>query len=183
MGADRTIQDRVSGAPPPRVVGEIATSLPLGRLSPAERRVFDLALDGRSSQAIADDLVLSEATIRSHLTRIYAKLEVRGRMDLLARVATSEGTATAEIDLREPAATSSYGAAPWIATILAVIGIAAGFAVPVSAIVFGPVLLILGLILSRWLPDERRWARFPLLAAGAILCGEALMIGLLFRPG
>lgn len=160
-----------------------ATSLPLGRLSPAERRVFDLALDGRSTQAIAAELVLSEATVRSHLTRIYAKLEVRGRLELLARVVTPEGMATDEIDALAPASTSPYSAAPWIAAALAVIGVAAGFAVPASAIVLGSGLFILGLVFGRMLPDDRRWARFLLLGAGAMLLAEALMIGLLIRPG
>ena len=53
---------------------QLSRSLPLERLSPAERRVFDLALDGRPTQGIAEELVITEATVRSHLTRIYAKL-------------------------------------------------------------------------------------------------------------
>lgn len=165
------------------ITGDLATSLPLDRLSPAERRVFDLTLDGRSTKSIADKLVLSEATVRSHLTRIYAKLEVRGRMDLLGRMAASGGAVTATIDSPAPSIASPYGAAPWIATISAVIGIAAGFVVPPSAMVFGPALIILGLVCGRRLPADRRWARFPLLGAGGILVLEGLTIGLLFRPG
>jgi DNA-binding NarL/FixJ family response regulator len=71
---------------PKPVPGEAAVAIE--RLSPAERRVFDLALRGLATKEIADELVLSEATIRGHLTRIYAKLEVQGRIELLARMAS-----------------------------------------------------------------------------------------------
>jgi len=153
----------------------------LDRLSPAERRVLELVLGGFSTQAIADKLVLSEATIRSHLTRIYEKLGVHGRIELLARSA-SEGFAGGAADV-SMAAPSPYDAAPWIATTFAIVGIAAGFVVPASAIVFGPALIALGISLGRRLPAERRWARIPVLGAGAILTAEAAMLGLLFRPG
>jgi DNA-binding CsgD family transcriptional regulator len=159
-------------------------SIALERLSLAERRVFDLALRGLSTKEIADELVLSEATIRSHLTRIYAKLGVQGRIELLARARmASVGVAIPN----EPAAVaaSPYRAAPWIATTFAIVGLAAGVVVPPSAIIFGPVLLVLGLAVGRRLPAELRWARIPLLAAGAILSVGAAMVGLLFRavPG
>jgi hypothetical protein len=54
-----------------------------------------------------------------------------------------------------------------------------------SAIIFGPALLVLGLALGRRLPAELRWARIPLLAAGAILSAGAVMVGLFYRavPG
>ncbi len=164
---------------PTRLAGE--SSIALERLSPAERRVFDLVLDGLSTQAIADKLVLSEATIRSHLTHIYEKLGVHGRIELLARRA-SEGFVGGTDD-PGAAAASPYCTAPWIATTFAIVGIAAGFVVPASAIVFGPALMGLGFALGRRLPAERRWARIPVLGAGAILTVEAVMLGLLFRPG
>lgn len=157
-------------------------SPPLDRLSPAERRVYDLALDGRSTQSVAEELVLSEATVRSHLTRIYAKLEVRGRMDLLGKLA-AEGSGIAPSDLSAPATASPYGSAPWIATIMGLGGLVAGLVVPASAIVFGPILLILGFALGRRLPVDRRWARIVLMGAGAILLAEALVIALLVVPG
>jgi DNA-binding CsgD family transcriptional regulator len=158
------------------------SSVALERLSPAERRVFDLALRGLSTKEMADELALSEATIRGHLTRIYAKLEVQGRIELLARMA-SVGAAVPN----EPAAVaaSPYGAAPWIATTFAIVGLAAGLVVPPSAIIFGPALLVLGFAVGRRLPAELRWARIPLLAAGAILSVGAVMVGLFLRavPG
>jgi DNA-binding CsgD family transcriptional regulator len=70
------------------VPGEAAVAIE--HLSPAERRVFDLALRGLATKEMADELVLSEATISSHLTRIYAKFGVQGRIELLAKMAGVE---------------------------------------------------------------------------------------------
>ncbi len=53
-------------------------------LTPAESRVLDQLLAGRTTTEIARALFVSEATVRTHLTHIYDKLGVRGRVDLLA---------------------------------------------------------------------------------------------------
>jgi DNA-binding CsgD family transcriptional regulator len=55
-------------------------------LSAREREVLDLALAGLSARAVAERLSLTEATVRSHLSRIYAKLDVGGRVELLAQM-------------------------------------------------------------------------------------------------
>jgi DNA-binding CsgD family transcriptional regulator len=54
-------------------------------LTPAERRVAALVAAGRTNREVAAALVLGERTVETHLTRIYAKLEVRSRTEL-ARV-------------------------------------------------------------------------------------------------
>jgi DNA-binding CsgD family transcriptional regulator len=69
------------------VLASAERSLDLSRLSGAERRVLSLALTGLSVREITERLVLSEPTVRGHLGRIYGKLGVTGRVDLLARVA------------------------------------------------------------------------------------------------
>ena len=58
----------------------------LAALSEREREVLNLALTGLSARAMADRLTLTEATIRSHLLRIYAKVGVSGRVELLAQL-------------------------------------------------------------------------------------------------
>ena len=58
-------------------------------LSAAEEQVVNLALAGRSNQAIAAELFVSVRTVESHLTRSYRKLEVKSRSELLARSRTS----------------------------------------------------------------------------------------------
>jgi DNA-binding CsgD family transcriptional regulator len=58
----------------------------LSSLSEREREVLREALTGAPAAAIAVRLSLTEATVRSHLAHIYAKLDVAGRVELLARV-------------------------------------------------------------------------------------------------
>jgi DNA-binding CsgD family transcriptional regulator len=54
-------------------------------LTPAERRVVELALREASNADIAARLFVSEDTVRTHPGHVYAKLGVRGRNQLLAR--------------------------------------------------------------------------------------------------
>ncbi len=63
-----------------------------GELTPAERRVAELAASGASTKEIAQALVVSARTVEAHLRRIYAKLGVRSRAQLAARLAGSGGT-------------------------------------------------------------------------------------------
>ena len=56
----------------------------LSVLTPAEQAVLDQALTGVPAREIAEHLSLSEATVRSHLSSIYVKLSVSGRVALLA---------------------------------------------------------------------------------------------------
>jgi DNA-binding CsgD family transcriptional regulator len=78
----------------------------LSSLSEREREVLDLALAGLSARAVAERLSLTEATVRSHLSRIYAKLGVVGRVELLAQMKggpvhpTPGTTPNVEADLR-----------------------------------------------------------------------------------
>jgi DNA-binding CsgD family transcriptional regulator len=54
-------------------------------LTPSERRVAELAAQGLSNKEIASTLVVSVHTVEVHLSRAYAKLDVRSRSQL-ARV-------------------------------------------------------------------------------------------------
>lgn len=62
----------------------------LSALTPAEQAVLDQALTGVPAREIAEHLSLSEATVRSHLSSIYVKLGVSGRVALLAHFRGSE---------------------------------------------------------------------------------------------
>ena len=55
-------------------------------LSPAERSVFDLYMKGYTAQEITEILCLSINTIKTHNKRIYAKLNVTSRKELLLYV-------------------------------------------------------------------------------------------------
>ncbi|HET7047054.1 MAG TPA: AAA family ATPase [Solirubrobacteraceae bacterium] len=83
LGADgwaaraRSELDRVGGRRP-------ATD---GELTPSERRVIELAADGRSNKEIAAALYVTVNTVEVHLKRGYAKLGVRSRAQLVKRLA------------------------------------------------------------------------------------------------
>lgn len=51
-------------------------------LTPAERRVADLVAEGRTNREVAAALFLTERTVASHLSHVYAKLGVRSRTEL-----------------------------------------------------------------------------------------------------
>jgi DNA-binding NarL/FixJ family response regulator len=51
----------------------------LGQLTARERQVLSLIGLGRSNAEIADDLVLGEGTIKTHIGHIFAKLQLRDR--------------------------------------------------------------------------------------------------------
>jgi DNA-binding CsgD family transcriptional regulator len=54
----------------------------LESLTASELRVAELAAEGRSNPAIAQELFVSRKTVEAHLHRAYAKLDIRGRDEL-----------------------------------------------------------------------------------------------------
>ena len=57
-----------------------------GELTPSERRVVELAIEGRSNKEIAVALYVTVNTVEVHLARAYAKLGVRSRAQLAKRM-------------------------------------------------------------------------------------------------
>jgi DNA-binding NarL/FixJ family response regulator len=55
-------------------------------LTETERRIAQLAADGRSNREIAGELFVSERTVESNLTRAYRKLGVRSRTELARKL-------------------------------------------------------------------------------------------------
>jgi DNA-binding CsgD family transcriptional regulator len=51
-------------------------------LTPAERRVAALVVEGRTNREVAAALFVTERTVASHLSHVYAKLGVRSRTEL-----------------------------------------------------------------------------------------------------
>src|SRR5919197_2687226 len=61
-------------------------ALKIAALTAREREVVDLVAQGLKNQAIANRLCISEATVRHHLTSIFAKLGVVDRLELTVYV-------------------------------------------------------------------------------------------------
>jgi DNA-binding NarL/FixJ family response regulator len=70
----RLIEQFARAAPPSTASPQIAS------LTPREREVLTLIARGLSNREIAAELVLSEATVKTHVKRVLAKLEVRDRV-------------------------------------------------------------------------------------------------------
>jgi DNA-binding NarL/FixJ family response regulator len=51
---------------------------PLGRLTPREREVLGLMAEGRSNQAIAAALVISDGAVEKHVSNVFTKLDLPG---------------------------------------------------------------------------------------------------------
>ena len=56
------------------------------RLTPRENEVFVALVHGKNAQAIAEELVISKATVLTHIKNIYAKADVHSRAELINRV-------------------------------------------------------------------------------------------------
>ena len=51
-------------------------------LSNQDMRIVDLVVEGRKNKDIATCMCLSESTVKSHVSRIYKKLNVKNRTQL-----------------------------------------------------------------------------------------------------
>ena len=56
---------------------------PLAGVSPREREVFGLLLDGMPNKLIARQLGISEKTVKSHLTSIFREIGVTDRVQAI----------------------------------------------------------------------------------------------------
>ena len=77
----RDLVDRFARAPAP-TLEPVAAAL-LADLTPRERDVYREVVAGRSNAEIAQRLFLGEATVKTHLTRLLAKLGLRDRVQVV----------------------------------------------------------------------------------------------------
>ncbi|MGH4033415.1 response regulator [Actinomycetota bacterium Odt1-20B] len=85
--------------------GEPAPCPEVTELTPREREITQMVARGMSTEEVARDLVIGEATVRTHLYRVRTKLGVRDRAELVSLAYRSglvplSGTAAADDDER-----------------------------------------------------------------------------------
>lgn len=178
MTFDASPNDDVVVSDPPLAPSDRGP-LDLSALSDREREILSAATTGLAAREIAAMFTISEATVRSHLASIYAKVGVTGRVELLAR-----------INERRPPDAGPVPAAPgWMAPVQAheaprhsskisgwisglVVGAASGF----LALLAGP----LGLIPAiGFLPFAVRSRQTLAPVAGLLTGAGAIAIGLI----
>jgi DNA-binding CsgD family transcriptional regulator len=79
---DETIPAQTDEPVSPGDSGEPFSGL-LHTLTPAERKVYDLFMEGYNARQTSDALELSMNTIKTHVRHIYKKLGVRSREELI----------------------------------------------------------------------------------------------------
>ncbi len=151
------------------------------RLTPSERRVLDEALRGGTTRDIAQALFVTEATIRTHLTRIYEKVGVRNRIELLANFVVEPALAP----VVSPTAPSVRALEPravlpdfvwtclYVAGLLAASGLLAHLTL-LSAFL-GPTLIAAHVVLVRSSVANRR-VHSAVLTAGVLLSAEQVSV-------
>lgn len=77
--------------PTPIGLGQLSESfLSTYNITDREREIIEMVIQGKSNADIANKLVISLATVKTHLHNIYQKVGVDSRYDLLARVRSSQ---------------------------------------------------------------------------------------------
>ncbi len=79
---DRSGGEDRPATPPELVVDRRSEIAERAGLSPRETEVFMMLAQGRSRAFISEELVLSEGTVKTHISHIYTKLNVHGRQEM-----------------------------------------------------------------------------------------------------
>jgi DNA-binding CsgD family transcriptional regulator len=83
-------QEKLAGYPLSWLAGQVVTTEPrsgLSKLSPAQRRVFEMLIAGRSTGDVAAALGRSVFTVRNHIRAIFLAFDVKSRAALVAEAA------------------------------------------------------------------------------------------------
>ncbi|WP_202875620.1 helix-turn-helix domain-containing protein [Kribbella speibonae] len=68
-----------------RCVLVVSSQVPRHTLSPRELQIARLVADGSTNRAIASSLEISPWTVSTHMRRIFAKLDVTSRAEMVAQ--------------------------------------------------------------------------------------------------
>ncbi|MBE2213994.1 MAG: response regulator transcription factor, partial [Opitutaceae bacterium] len=84
VAAGRSILDPEVTARVIRLARQGSPNNPLTILSPQEKRVLALIAEGRTNKEVANDLGLSEKTVKNYVANIFDKLDVTRRSQAVA---------------------------------------------------------------------------------------------------
>jgi DNA-binding NarL/FixJ family response regulator len=85
LGGDVVIPQRLAASSlGARTAEEESARLLEGQLTPREREVLGLLVEGASSEQIAVRLTVSPNTVRTHIQNVLTKLQVRSRLEAAA---------------------------------------------------------------------------------------------------
>jgi DNA-binding CsgD family transcriptional regulator len=80
---------------------ELQARLDRTPLTKREKEVVSLLVSGASTRAIAEQTKLTVATVHTYLKRIYSKLGVHSRVELVARMMGTVGSARSYLDAEQ----------------------------------------------------------------------------------
>ncbi|QGX39599.1 helix-turn-helix transcriptional regulator [Permianibacter aggregans] len=86
MWVGRELMTRMLTALKPQWPQTSANEALLAQLSEREQEVVQLVINGLANKEIADRMAITVRTVKAHLTSIFAKLEVRDRLQLVAKL-------------------------------------------------------------------------------------------------
>lgn len=91
MGRCLNYSARMRHEPRKNGIEEVSEALHKAPLTPRERDVVALLMSGASTRQIASETHLTVGTVHTYLKRIYPKLGVRSRVELVARMIGTDG--------------------------------------------------------------------------------------------
>ncbi len=94
----------------PTIPQRISNAIARFGLTPREAELVELLAVGFTTTAVCDELRISEATIRTHLRKIFSSLSIESRVQLVAMVLNQVLVDIGEVSylaLRRPAAASA----------------------------------------------------------------------------
>ena len=102
MGRCLNYSARMRHEPRKNGIEDVSEALHKAPLTPRERDVVALLMSGASTRQIASETHLTVGTVHTYLKRIYPKLGVRSRVELVARMIGTDGMVLSHEPSRAP---------------------------------------------------------------------------------
>jgi DNA-binding CsgD family transcriptional regulator len=117
MGRCLNYSARMRHEPRKNGIEEVSEALHKAPLTPRERDVVALLMSGASTRQIASETHLTVGTVHTYLKRIYPKLGVRSRVELVARMIGTDGLVFGQVHAH-PAVAAAPVPAPVVTDVM-----------------------------------------------------------------